>query len=96
MVRAEEALNTVSPVVIYTAVPCGYCSAAKRFFEGQEIPYMEIDLTGNRDARMDLMRRTGQRTVPQIFVGDTHIGGYSDLVALHGQGGLEPLLQGDA
>ena len=85
----------MAPVVIYTAVPCGYCSAAKRFFEQRSIEYMEIDLTGNRPARMDLMQKTGQRTVPQIFIGDTHVGGYSDLVALHGQGGLEPLLEGD-
>lgn len=84
--------NTDSKVVIYTAVPCGYCSAAKRFFKAEDIAYQEIDLTGDHAQRMDLMQRSGQRTVPQIFVGDTHVGGYTDLVALHREGRLDPLL----
>ena len=83
----------MAKVVIYTAVPCGYCSAAKRYFTDKEVPYEEIDLSGDRQARMDLMQRTGQRTVPQIFIGETHVGGYSDLMALHAKGEVQPLLE---
>ncbi len=79
-------------VVIYTAVPCGYCRAAKGFFDQQGIQYEEIDLTGNRDARLEIAERTGQRTVQQIYVGDTHVGGYTDLVALASSGELDSLL----
>lgn len=82
----------MAKVLIYTAVPCGYCSAAKRYFDQNEVPFEEIDLTGDRQARMDLMQRTGQRTVPQIFIGETHVGGYSDLMALHAEGKVEGLL----
>jgi glutaredoxin 3 len=82
----------MSKVVIYTAVPCGYCRAAKSFFDQREIGYDEVDLTGDRDARMDLAQRSGQRTVPQIFIGETHVGGYTDLVALASSGKLEGLL----
>jgi len=81
-------------VVIYTAVPCGYCRAAKGFFEQQGIPFEEIELTGSRDKRLALAERTGQRTVPQIFVGDTHVGGYTDLVSLASSGQLDDLLAG--
>ncbi|MCB9796811.1 MAG: glutaredoxin 3 [Alphaproteobacteria bacterium] len=82
----------MNKVTIYTAVPCGYCSAAKRFFQARDIAFEEIDLTGDYEARHKLLERTRQRTVPQIFIGETHVGGYSDLIALHGQGGLDPLL----
>lgn len=83
----------MAPVRIYTAVPCAYCSAAKRYFQGREIPYEEIDLTGNSDARIELMQKTGQRTVPQIFIGETHVGGYTDLLALDQKGQVDPLLE---
>lgn len=83
----------MAKVVIYTAIPCGYCNAAKRYFGDNEVEYDEIDLTGDRQARMDLMERTGQRTVPQIFIGETHVGGYSDLMALHAKGEVTPLLE---
>ena len=87
-------MTTMNPVVIYTSVPCGYCNAAKSFFNQRDIPYTEIDLTGDRDARVALAQRAGQRTVPQIYIGDTHVGGYTDLVALASAGKLEPLLGG--
>lgn len=83
----------MTPVRIYTAVPCGYCSAAKAFFQDNDIPYEEVDLTGDRDARMALIQRSGQRTVPQIYIGETHVGGYTDLIALARSGDLQPLLQ---
>lgn len=90
--RFPVSSSGMNKVLIYTAVPCGYCTAAKGFFEKQGIPYEEVDLTGDRDARMGLIERTGQRTVPQIFVGETHVGGYTDLVALASAGELQALL----
>lgn len=83
----------MSDVTIYTAVPCGYCAAAKSFFDSRGITYTEIDLTGRREERLALLQRTGQRTVPQIFIGEVHVGGYTDLRALASRGGLEPLLE---
>ncbi len=79
-------------VTIYTAVPCGYCSAAKSFFESRGIPYTEVDLTGRREERLALLQRTGRRTVPQIFIGERHIGGYTDLRDLAARGELAEIL----
>jgi glutaredoxin 3 len=82
-------------VIIYTTTYCSYCNAAKQFLSKvKKVPYREIDLTGNEDARLQLTERTGQKTVPQIFVGDTHVGGYTDMRALDAAGGLDPLLAG--
>ena len=83
----------MADITIYTAIPCGYCMAAKQFFDARGLTYDEVDLTGNRDERLALMQRTGQRTVPQIFIGETHVGGYTDVRDLDRQGGLKPLLE---
>ena len=77
---------------VYTAVPCGYCRAAKNLLESLGLAYNEVDLTHDREQRLALMEKTGQRTVPQIFVGDTHVGGFMELRALHLAGGLLPLV----
>jgi glutaredoxin 3 len=83
-----------APVVLYKAGICPYCSAALRFLrEVKKVTVHEIDLTGDDDARVALMHKAGgRRTVPQIWVGQTHVGGYDDLRALDAQGGLDPLL----
>lgn len=83
----------MAPVKIYTTDYCGYCRAAKSFFKDQQIPFEEIDLSGDEAARHALQERTKRHTVPQIFIGDTHVGGYDDLRALHRAGGLQALLQ---
>jgi len=82
----------MTPVTLYSTDYCGYCRAAKRYFEEKGIPFTEIDLSGDDAGREALHARTGRTTVPQIFVGDTHVGGYTDLVALDRAGGLAPLL----
>jgi glutaredoxin 3 len=83
----------MKPVRIYTTDYCGFCKRAKEFFSRKGVPYEEIDVTGDDQMREDLVRRSnGQRTVPQIFIGDQHVGGYSDLVALDNQGKLDGLL----
>jgi glutaredoxin 3 len=85
------------PVVIYTTTSCGYCRSAKAWLAARSVPYTEVDVTGDDAARATLVERSGgQRTVPQIFVGDTHVGGYSDLVALDAAGKLTPLLDAPA
>lgn len=85
----------MSKVVLYKSGFCPYCIAATRFLrEVKGVEVEEIDLTGDHEARIDLMRRAGgKRTVPQIWIGDTHIGGYDELRALDRRGGLDPLLE---
>ena len=78
---------------IYTTRYCPYCLRAKRSLEKKSVPYEEIDVGGDDEARMGLVRRTGRRTVPQIFIGDRHVGGSDELHALEQQGELDPLLQ---
>ena len=80
-------------VVIYTTAHCGYCRSAKAFLAKRGVAFREVDVTGDDAARAALLERSGgQRTVPQIFVGDVHVGGYSDLVALDAAGKFSPLL----
>jgi glutaredoxin 3 len=82
-------------VRVYVTAWCGYCTAAKRFLtEVKRVPFEEIDVTRDPETRRWLREATGQQTVPQIFIGDTSVGGYTDLRALDAQGGLDPLLQG--
>lgn len=79
---------------MYTGAFCPYCTMAKRLLEQlgvQEIEEINISRQPERFVRMQEL--AGQRTVPQIFIGDTHIGGFTDLYALHQRGGLMPLLQ---
>lgn len=82
-----------APVVIYTTTTCPYCHAAKRLLKAKAVQFTEIDVTDRPAARRDLMTKAGGRTtVPQIFIGTTHVGGCDDLYALDAAGGLEPLL----
>lgn len=83
-------------IVIYTTLVCPYCVAAKNFLKskGQTWTEVRVDLDpAERDKMVALAKRT---SVPQIFIGGTHVGGYDDMIALHRAGGLEPLLAGAA
>ena len=84
-------------ITLYKAGFCPYCIAALRYLrEIKGVEVEEIDLTGDRNARVELMHRAGgKRTVPQIWIGDTHVGGYDELRALDRQGKLDPLLAAD-
>lgn len=84
----------MASVTIYTSNYCGYCTAAKRYLSERGAIFTEVDLSGDDAGREALRDRTGRTTVPQIFVGETHVGGYTDMVALDRAGGLAPLLQG--
>jgi glutaredoxin 3 len=83
----------VKPIKIYTTETCPYCQRAKRLLQKKNVPYEEIDVSWDDDARMQLMERTGLRTVPQIFIGERHIGGSDELQALDARGELDSLLQ---
>jgi glutaredoxin 3 len=79
---------------MYTTAVCPYCVRAKQLLTAKGVAHIEeIRVDTNPEARTHMMEITGRRTVPQIFIGDTHVGGCDDLVALDAQGGLLPLLQ---
>jgi glutaredoxin 3 len=80
-------------VEIYTSPFCGFCHAAKRLLNQKGISFSEIDVARQPDRRQEMMTRSnGRHTVPQIFVGDVHVGGCDDLYALDRLGRLDPLV----
>jgi glutaredoxin 3 len=86
-------LSPVKTVKIYTTPYCPYCVRAKRLLEGKGVPYEEVDVANDDQARIELAERTGRRTVPQIFIGEDHVGGSDDLHALEEQGKLDAMLR---
>jgi glutaredoxin 3 len=82
--------------LMYTTAVCPYCQMAERLLrsKGVEIEKVRVDLEPAR--RLEMMEKTRRRTVPQIYIGDTHVGGYDDLAALEHAGKLDPLLNGAA
>ena len=79
-------------VTVYTTLFCPYCTAAKSLLTQKGVPFEEIDATGNPDLRQDIMERSGQHTVPQIFIGEQSVGGFSELNELEMCGELDELL----
>ena len=82
-------------VTMYTTAVCPYCIRAERLLEAKgvtDLKKVRVDLDPQQ--RMLMMEKTGRRTVPQIYIGDTHVGGFDDLYALDQAGGLSPLLKG--
>lgn len=82
----------MAKVTIYTTRLCPFCVRAKQLLEHKQVAYKEIAVDGRSDLRQDLLARTGQRTVPQIWVGETHVGGCDELFALERGGDLDALL----
>ena len=83
----------MQPVKMYTTAVCPYCVQAKRILRAKGVEQIEeIRIDSQPQERMAMMELTGRRTVPQIFIGSTHVGGCDDLMALDSQGGLLPLL----
>lgn len=83
------------PVEIYTTAFCPYCGWAKELLNKKGVSFKEIDVGGNSTLRSEMSSRAGGRTtVPQIFIGATHVGGCDDLYALEEEGKLDPLLTG--
>jgi len=82
------------PITIYTKGWCPYCTAAKRLLDEKGVAFTEIDIEKTPEARTEMIQKTnGRTTVPQIFIGERHVGGCDDLYALDDRGHLEPLLQ---
>jgi len=80
-------------VTIYTAMFCPYCISAKRLLKKKNVAFNEIDVTMNAEKRAAMADRAGgRRTVPQIFIGDSHVGGCDELHALDARGELDGLL----
>jgi glutaredoxin 3 len=81
-------------VVMYTTSWCPYCTRAKQLFDRKGVQYREIDVDAVEGARAEMQRRSGRTSVPQIFVGERHLGGFDDTSALDRRGELDPLLAG--
>lgn len=83
-------------VVVYSSGFCPYCSRAKSLLARKGVSFEEIDVTMDREKRAEMESRSGRHTVPQIFIGETHVGGCDDLYALDRGGKLDPMLAGGA
>jgi glutaredoxin 3 len=82
----------MKPVIVYSTRICPYCVRAKALLDSKHVPYAEILVDVDTEKRAEMMQKSGQRTVPQIFVGETHVGGYDELYALDRDGKLDSLL----
>ncbi|CAA0078613.1 Glutaredoxin 3 [Zhongshania aliphaticivorans] len=82
----------MAKVTIYTTRFCPFCVRAKQLLGSKGVDFEEIPVDGRNDLRKDLLARTGQRTVPQIWVGDTHVGGCDELMTLERQAQLDEML----
>jgi glutaredoxin 3 len=81
-------------VVVYLAGWCPYCQRARGLLTKKGIPFREVDVDDDPKLREEMIARSGRRTVPQIFIGERHVGGCDDLFALDGSGGLDRLIEG--
>ena len=79
-------------VVMYATGWCPYCTRARQLLERKQVSFELIDIDGSRELRQQMIARSGRTSVPQIFIGDTHVGGCDDLHALEAAGRLDPLL----
>ena len=94
---ASLSMSQQSPVTMYTTEVCPYCLRAKALLKARGVTAIdEVRVDRDPAARIAMVERTGRRTVPQIFIGDAHIGGCDDLIELDQRGGLLPLLQPQA
>jgi glutaredoxin 3 len=82
----------MKPVTVYSTRVCPYCVRAKALLDSKHIPYTEVLVDVDRERLAEMMQKSGRRTVPQIFVGDTHVGGCDELYALDHQGKLDALV----
>ena len=83
-------------ITLYTSANCGYCMAAKNFLKSKSLSWTEVRIDLDAAERERMLARARRTSVPQIFIGDTHVGGYDDLIALHRAGKLDALIAGDA
>ncbi|MEH6551903.1 MAG: glutaredoxin 3 [Pseudomonadales bacterium] len=81
-------------IVIYSSSFCGYCHRAKQLLDGKDVAYNEIRVDRDPAKRLEMMEKSGRRTVPQIWINDLHIGGSDELSMLDRNGELDKLLAG--
>lgn len=82
----------MNSVVVYCSAGCPYCTSAKNFLDDKGVDYEEIRVDKVRGARQEMEQRSGRTSVPQIFIGERHVGGFDDLAAMDAMGELDPLL----
>ena len=92
----SEQVPAPPAITIYSSAICPYCIMAKNFLKSRGLAWTEVRIDLDADARQRMVALARRTSVPQIFVGDTHVGGYDDMMALHRAGKLEPLLAGAA
>jgi len=83
---------TTPAIVMYSTQSCPFCVAARTLLQGKGVDWLEILIDIEPDKKAEMMAKFGRHTVPQIFIGETHVGGFDDLQALDQSGGLDPLL----
>ena len=83
------------PITIYSTAICPYCVAAKNFLKSKGLSWTEVRVDTDPAERERMLERARRTSVPQIFIGETHVGGYDDMMALHRAGKLDPLLAGE-
>ena len=81
-------------ITIYSSAICPYCVMAKNFLKSRGLSWTEVRIDIDAEARQKMLALARRTSVPQIFIGETHVGGYDDMMALHRAGKLEPLLSG--
>ena len=81
-----------TPVVMYTTSWCPYCERARKLLAAKNVTFSEIDIESAAERRAEMRNRSGRTSVPQIFIGDHHVGGSDDLLALEEEGKLDALL----
>jgi len=86
----------MSNVLMYSTMVCPYCIRAKRLLKSKGATFTDINLSSQPQRRVEMMQKSGRQTVPQIWVGDTHVGGFDDLWALDRTGKLDKLLENAA
>ena len=87
-------LAVSASVVLYTTRFCPYCIAARRLLQSKSVEYTDIAVDGDVSLRREMEQKSGQRTVPQIWIDEQHVGGYDDLAALEMRGELDGMLGG--
>ena len=91
----DHAVASTPRIILYTTAICPYCVAAKNFLKSKGQAWTEVRIDMDSEQRQLMIAKAKRTSVPQIFVGDTHLGGYDDMIALHRAGKLEPLLAGE-
>lgn len=89
-------MSAKARVIVYSQPFCGYCTAAKRLLDRKGVEYTEVDVMLDPEKRTEMIERSGRQTVPQIFFGERHIGGFDELNALDRSGGLDQLLAAES